>query len=114
MLSFNDISHITGGKILRHENSTPLLFLLQIAEKLFLTNFLCFLRSMANFITVINLSMIFIEKGVRQFIVEESETGKDLPDANILLVQNSIHALQQIAGHHRNKFDLKLIGITGK
>ena len=50
------------------------------------------------------------EKGVRNFILEREVV---LPDSNVLLVKNSLAALQQIAEYHRAQFDHKVIGITG-
>ncbi|MBC8045671.1 MAG: bifunctional UDP-N-acetylmuramoyl-tripeptide:D-alanyl-D-alanine ligase/alanine racemase [Fimbriimonadaceae bacterium] len=50
--------------------------------------------------------------GVRNFIAENTDLTK-YPDANILLVENSVLVLQQLAAHHRNKFSIDVIGITG-
>jgi alanine racemase len=53
------------------------------------------------------------DKGVRQFIVCREE-GVSLPvDANIILVKDSLQALQALAAYHRKQFDLPVIGITG-
>jgi len=52
------------------------------------------------------------ERGVRQFVVEKVP-AKSLPDANILLVNNSVRALQQVATYHRNQFSIPVVGITG-
>ena len=49
-------------------------------------------------------------KGVRSFIVEEKV---NLKGVNILTVQNSVEAFQEIAKHHRNSFSIPVIGITG-
>ncbi|MBR9999567.1 MAG: bifunctional UDP-N-acetylmuramoyl-tripeptide:D-alanyl-D-alanine ligase/alanine racemase [Cyclobacteriaceae bacterium] len=51
---------------------------------------------------------------VRQFVIEDPAFDvSSYPEANFFLVKNSIHALQDIARWHRNKFDLHVIGITG-
>lgn len=51
---------------------------------------------------------------VRNFVVEEVlPEWKDLDDANFLIVKNSLKALQKIAAHHRRKFDIPVVGITG-
>lgn len=51
-------------------------------------------------------------KGVRCFVVSEK---MDLPgnDCTFVLVPDALQALQQIAIHHREKFNLPVIGITG-
>ena len=54
------------------------------------------------------------EKGIRNFIVSKSDFDfSSYTDANFYLVKNAYQAIQNIAGHHRNKFDLKVISITG-
>lgn len=54
------------------------------------------------------------QKGVRNFIITSTEvTGDRLPEANIIRVENSIDALQQLASFHRKNFKYPVIGITG-
>lgn len=53
------------------------------------------------------------EAGIRNFIVEEAINWSAFPEANVLEVESSIHALQIIAGEHRHRFQLPVIGITG-
>ncbi|HXH19917.1 MAG TPA: bifunctional UDP-N-acetylmuramoyl-tripeptide:D-alanyl-D-alanine ligase/alanine racemase [Chitinophagales bacterium] len=54
------------------------------------------------------------QKGVRNFVVTNPEVIKDeLPEANIIKVENAIAALQHLAAHHRKKFSYLVIGITG-
>ena len=55
--------------------------------------------------------------GVRNFIAETSHFDAswvlNLPDANILLVDDGLQTLQQIAALHRRQFEIPVIGITG-
>jgi Alr-MurF fusion protein len=51
--------------------------------------------------------------GVRNFILSDREYVSSIADSNILLVQNSLKALQSIAGAYRDSMPLKIIGITG-
>ncbi len=51
------------------------------------------------------------KKGVKNFIVEKEITPP--PNSNVILVKNSIEALQKIATNHRNLFSIPVIGITG-
>lgn len=53
------------------------------------------------------------KQGIRQFIVEETIDIGLFPEANIVLVQNSISSLQAICQHHRVQFSYPVIGITG-
>lgn len=53
------------------------------------------------------------QKGVRNYIVSKPNDYDELVDANVLLVKDSIKALQEIAAYKRNQFDIPIIGITG-
>ena len=53
------------------------------------------------------------EKGVRNFLVSDSKVFRSIPKANFIVVENTLIALQKLATAHRNKFNLKTIGITG-
>lgn len=53
------------------------------------------------------------DRGVRNFVVEQEEINFRLKGANILLVDNSIRAMQTLATYHRNHFKIPVVGITG-
>ncbi len=55
------------------------------------------------------------QKGIRNFVVSEVHALNisRLPEANILLVKDSLKALQQLAAYHRKRFSYPVIGITG-
>ncbi len=54
------------------------------------------------------------KQGVRAFIVSEHLPIKQVPEATVILVKDTVWALQQIAAHHlRENFKGKVIGITG-
>jgi alanine racemase len=53
------------------------------------------------------------KKGVKNFIVCESIKEEDYPDANILVVDNTTKALQELAAFHRKQFTIPVIGVTG-
>lgn len=54
------------------------------------------------------------ETGVRNFVVSHlSPEWEEYNDANFLVVTNTLAALQRLAEHHRNQFDVPVIGITG-
>lgn len=63
---------------------------------------------------------IFIEdlykKGVKNFVTDDKSIDThSIPLANVILVANTTHALQQLAIYHRRQFtdQLEVIGITG-
>ena len=54
------------------------------------------------------------QKGVRNFLVEYLPENIDaMPEANFILVKNTLTALQDFAAHHRQQFDYPVLGITG-
>lgn len=58
------------------------------------------------------------DKGVRNFIIEKNAQVSlndlgNLNHANVMVVSNSIEALQQLTTWHRNQFSLPIVGITG-
>lgn len=50
------------------------------------------------------------KKGVRTFVVSQPV---DLTDAAVILVDDTLVALQHLAAHHRRQFHIPVIGITG-
>ncbi|WP_207632465.1 bifunctional UDP-N-acetylmuramoyl-tripeptide:D-alanyl-D-alanine ligase/alanine racemase [Foetidibacter luteolus] len=53
------------------------------------------------------------ERGVRNFCVHEGFDHSIYPEANFLLVADTLAALQQVAASHRSQFNYPVIGITG-
>ena len=53
------------------------------------------------------------QNGVRSFIVSKKIDIKSYTDAQFILVENTLEALQNIAKFHRNQFNIPTIGITG-
>jgi alanine racemase len=60
------------------------------------------------------------QKGVREFVVEKKSMTDDfknrlkkLSNIKVFLVENAIRALQNLAAHHRKKFNIPVVGITG-
>ena len=53
------------------------------------------------------------QKGVRNFLVSRPVETASLADSNIILVKDTLDALQQIAAAHRKQFNIPVIGITG-
>jgi alanine racemase len=53
------------------------------------------------------------QKGVRNFCVAQETDVAKFPESNIILVENTLKALQSLAAYHRSQFALPVIGITG-
>lgn len=51
---------------------------------------------------------------VRHFVVSEIPPAAEaMPEADFLVVKDPLKALQKLAAHHRRRFDMPVIGITG-
>ncbi|MCA0235698.1 MAG: bifunctional UDP-N-acetylmuramoyl-tripeptide:D-alanyl-D-alanine ligase/alanine racemase [Bacteroidetes bacterium] len=51
--------------------------------------------------------------GVRHFVVSKPVQVSDFPNANILLVSDTLRALQALAQQHRKQFHIPVVAITG-
>src|SRR5205085_5613788 len=51
-------------------------------------------------------------KGIKNFVVSE-EPSEPLEEANVIVVKDVLNALQTLAAHHRSRFHIPVIGITG-
>ena len=110
-MHFSDLEKITQGKTLRLAKDRPVRTLLTDSRKAIVEDGAVFF-AIAGFRQDGHqfLSELY-ESGIRQYIVEKDlEVG---PDANILLVDSSIKALQRIAAAHRSAVSCPVIGVTG-
>ncbi len=53
------------------------------------------------------------DKGVRNFIISENVDFQAFREANFIVVENVVKALQELAKYHRTQFSFPVIGITG-
>lgn len=109
---FLKIAEITGGTIIQSANDSFIDHLLIDSRKI--------LHPESSIFVAINgthhdghkyLKEVY-QSGVRNFIVEQ--IPDELPsDSNMILVKNSLNALQTIAASHREEFSIPIVGITG-
>jgi alanine racemase len=109
---FLKIAEITGGTIIQSANDSFIDHLLIDSRKI--------LHPESSVFIAINgahhdghkyLKEVY-QSGVRNFIVEQ--IPDELPsDSNMILVNNSLNALQTIAASHREEFSIPIVGITG-
>jgi Alr-MurF fusion protein len=116
MYSIAEIEKIIDGKFLLHKNTAVDIehLLIDSRKILFPSSTLFFTipgpRRQGNAFV-----KDLYSKGVKNFVVDKSFVflADDYPDANIILVQNVLAALQQLTAYHRSKFSIPVIGITG-
>lgn len=112
--AIQNIIQIINGKLLN-----PTLFDTQIERLLFDSRHLVFPTKSLFFAFKSNRQdgHQFIpelyEQGVRNFIITQKIDPQKYPNANFILVGNSIDTLQQLVRYHRRQFTYPIIGITG-
>jgi len=113
MISFSQLEAITGGKVLQQIADRPVKLLSLDSRKISVAEgSLFFAIAGQRHDGHQHLKQVY-QSGVQQFVVEKKLNAADFPQANILLVDNTVDALQKIAAHHRSQFNLEVIGITG-
>lgn len=108
---FLDLDKITGGKIISLGKNLPVTSLLTDSRKALVEEGAVFFSIAGSNHDAHRFIPDLYKAGIRQFVVERKmDVGRD---ANVLLVDSSIRALQQIAAAHRTGMNCPVIGITG-
>jgi alanine racemase len=112
-MTFSSLEKITGGRVLQFSAERKISHLFIDSRKPILDQEAIFFAIAGEH----HNGHVYIDQlyasGVRQFIVERDISIPHLSEANILRVDSSVNALQQIAIAHREKFTIPIIGIGG-
>lgn len=110
-MQFSDLVRITGGTVLHQVDNAPVTKFSIDTRKISGRPNEVFIAIQGKQHDGHSFLIAAFEAGVRTFIVERS----DIPQfqANVLLVNSSVKALQHIAAAHRRQFHYPVIGITG-
>ena len=73
----------------------------------------CFVAIPGNSVDGHNFILEAFERGAAAALVEKLPEARPKIFVNLILVENSIRALQKIAQEHRKSFDIPIVGITG-
>jgi Alr-MurF fusion protein len=113
MLYFSNLPSICSGKLLQLAEEKPIQTLLIDSRKSVVSeSSLFFAIKGIRHDGHKHLDELY-QSGIRQFVVEREIDTSRFPQANILLVNSSIAALQKIAANHREQFSLPVVGVTG-
>ncbi|MBF9255280.1 bifunctional UDP-N-acetylmuramoyl-tripeptide:D-alanyl-D-alanine ligase/alanine racemase [Pontibacter sp. 172403-2] len=116
MLTFQQLISITQGREIQFVQPQPVIHLLTDSRKLSQPAGTVFFAIHGKYNDGHKYLPQLYSRGVRQFVVEKGsadELRQQYPEANIILVPDSLKALQQVAAWHRAQFQLPVIGITG-
>lgn len=112
-MQFSELPSITGGTLISLHRDQPLITLITDSRKAVVAEGSVFFAISGDRHDGHSFVRPLYEAGITQFIVESDCDWKNFPSANVLKVNSTVQALQQIAAHHRRQFSLPVIGITG-
>jgi alanine racemase len=110
----SELAHIIPGKYIQFKEDHNIAFLTTDSRKSVFNDAVLFFAISGTVHDGHQYIDELYRKNVRQFIIEKSDFDiGPFKDANFLLVENTIRALQQLVHFHRIKFQFPVIGITG-
>lgn len=110
-MHFSELEKITTGRVIQLQHDRPVITLLTDSRKAVPVEGSVFFAIAGLHHDGHMFTKTLYDQGVRQFVVERPMSPGD--DANVLLVESSVGALQRIVAHHRRSIKCPVIGITG-
>ncbi len=104
---------IIGGKFLRKGDSQNVFHAITDSRKFDVRLGAVFFAIRGKHKNGIDFIENLYERGVRIFVVSENVDCSKWPEATVILVRNTVEALQELAADHRQKLGTKIIAITG-
>jgi alanine racemase len=116
MLTLQQLASIVHGQVVQSAQPLPVIHLLTDSRKLSQPAGTLFFAIRGRYNDGHKYLEQLYAQGVRQLVVEQGEPEelrRLYPEANILLVETGLEALQKLAAWHRAQFPVPVIGITG-
>ncbi len=118
--TFESIAEIVKGTILQHRSSVAPHYLLLDSRKIVFPEETIFFALMSRQRNGTDFIQELYKKGVRNFVTRDAPDISECPGAGFIKVDDTLHALQLLAMHHRKRYGimedgkaLPVIGITG-
>ena len=111
--NIKNIAAIVDGKILQLYRETMIEHLLIDSRKVYSSSTSLFFALKGSRRDGNQFIGELYKRGIQNFIVSEVAKVTDYPEANFILVGDTLEALQRLAGFHRKQFNVPVIGITG-
>lgn len=113
MYSIAEINEVVSGKLLQADHAAPVEQLVYDSRNISFPNTSLFFALHTEH----GNGHLYIEdayrKGIRHFVIDEQVNKLSLPGASVLLVADTLKALQALAAFHRGHYHFPVIGITG-
>lgn len=114
MIRFSQLESITGGKNILFFSDTPVTTISLDSRKASATEGTVFFAIRGERHDGHDYLQNLYAQGVRQFVVERPLSSPEIfKEANVILVDSAIDALQRLAAFHRSTFSIPVVGITG-
>lgn len=110
---FSQIANILEGDHLQSNSDIEILYLAFDSRKLTSGTQTVFFALLGNVQNGHKFIIQAYEKGVRCFVVSEKIKTENLSGANIIVVDDTLFAVQKLSKYHREQFQVPVIGITG-
>jgi len=111
--NIKNIAAIVDGKVLQLYKETMIEHLLIDSRKVYSSSTSLFFALRGSRRDGHQFIPELYKRGVRSFIISEAVKVTDYPEANLILVSDTLEALQRLAGFHRKQFNIPVVGITG-
>ncbi len=113
MFTFLELEKITGGELAIQNGEWPITHLLTDSRKSVISSGSIFFAIKGVNHNGHDYIADLYQRGIRQFVIQAEATTPSPRDANILVVPDTVKALQDVAEYHRRHFDMPVIGIAG-
>jgi alanine racemase len=114
MIRFSQLESITGGKNIRFSSDMPVSIISLDSRKASAAEGTVFFAIRGERHDGHDYLQNLYAQGIRQFVVERPLSSPEIfKDANVILVDSAIDALQRMAAFHRSTFSVPVVGITG-
>lgn len=113
MYTAESISKILKGELLQQNGNAEIEHILLDSRKLLIPETSLFIPLVSERRNAHQYIDDMYQKGVSNFVVSEPMSTTQYPNANIILVKNSLQALHTLVAYHRHQFQIPVIGITG-
>ena len=111
--NIKNIAAIVDGKILQLYRETVIEHLLIDSRKVYSSSTSLFFALKGSRRDGHQFISELCKRGIQNFIISDVVKVADFPEANFILVGDTLEALQRLAGFHRKQFSIPVIGITG-
>src|SRR6478736_5454598 len=106
MISFNDLTSITSGKVLQLTSDRVINHLVTDSRKAITSDDALFFAIKGDRHDGHLFIQDLYQSGLRQFIVEKDIDVKSFSEGNFIKVDSAVTALQKISGFHRSQFKI--------